>query len=68
VFLGNELSRRELLTLRDIFMMGRTTDWLTARELLKADLISETSEGFLQLTAAGRQMLVRGSPTLWSAA
>ena len=64
----DELSRRELLALREICMAGHTKDWLTARSLLNDDMIAGTSEGFFQLTTKGQKMLVRGSPTLWSAA
>ena len=64
----DELSQRELLALKEIHMTGHAKDWLTARSLLNDDMITETSEGFFQLTRTGQKLLVRGSPTLWSAA
>jgi hypothetical protein len=45
-------------------MIGYTRDEDIAGHLIAEDLLSETSEGFFQLTSAGRLKLVRGSPTL----
>ena len=60
-------SQRELAALREVLMIGYTTDHDIAEQLAADDLLSETSEGFFQLTSAGRVKLVRGAPTLWSA-
>lgn len=59
--------QRELVALREVLMIGFTRDEDIAEQLIAEDLLSETSEGFFQLTSAGRLKLVRGSPTMWSA-
>ena len=59
--------RRELVVLREVMMIGYTKDEDIAEQLISEDLLSETSEGFFQLTSAGRLKLVRGLPTMWSA-
>ena len=64
----NELSRRELLTLKQIRLTGHTTDRAMALQLLNDDLINVSQDGCLQLTANGRRMLVRGSTSLWDMA
>lgn len=64
----NELSRHELLTLKQIRLTGRTTDRVTALQLLNDDMINISQNGCLQLTAKGRRMLVRGSTSLWEMA
>ena len=61
----DELSRRELLALKEIRLTDRTTDRTMVLQLLNHDLIIDTHGGRLQLTAKGRRMLVRGSPSLW---
>jgi hypothetical protein len=60
-----ELSRRELLALKEIHLMGRTTDRTIALQLYNDDMVIESQDCCLQLTAKGRRLLVRGSPLLW---
>jgi hypothetical protein len=67
VIRAEEPSQRELVALREVLMIGYTKDEDIAEQLICDDLLSETSEGFFQLTSAGRLKLVRGSPTMWSA-
>ena len=64
----DELSRRELLVLKEIRLTGRTTDATTECRLRNDQFIADLHEGGLQLTAKGRRMLVRGSPSLWDIA
>ena len=63
-----ELSRRELLVLKEIRLTGRTNDRTVARRLLSDDMIADLPNTYLQLTPKGRKMLVRGSPLLWDVA
>ena len=60
-----ELSRRELLALKEIHLMGRTTDRTIALQLYNDDMVIESQDCCLKLTAKGRRLLVRGSPLLW---
>jgi hypothetical protein len=64
----DELSRREILALKDIQLSGRTTDCATMLKFLNENIIFESQDGRLQLTSKGRRMLVRGSPLLWDLA
>jgi hypothetical protein len=64
----NELSRRELLALKEIHQKGRTLDRALTIQLINDDLIIVCPKGYLELTANGRRMLVRGSPSLWDMA
>ena len=64
----DDLQRRQLLALKEIQQTGRATNRTMAHELLDDDMISEFHDGTLQLTAKGRRMLVRGSPSLWNVA
>ena len=64
----DDLSRRELLALKEIRLTGRTADRAIALQLRNDDMIAEFQEGHLQLTTKGRRMLVRGSPSLWAIA
>jgi hypothetical protein len=61
----DELSRRELLVLKEIHLMGRTTDPIIALQLFNDDMLIDSQDCCLQLTAKGRRLLVRGSPSLW---
>ena len=63
-----ELSRRELLGLKEVQLKGRSTDRTLAVQLIDNDLIIGSPGGYLKLTAKGRRMLVRGSPSLWDMA
>ena len=64
----NELSRRELLALKEIRLVGRSADRAVALQLLNDEMVAESENGHLKLTAEGRRMLVRGSPSLWEIA
>jgi hypothetical protein len=64
----DELSRRELLALKEIRLTGRTADCTIMLQLLNDNMIASFQDGCLQLTAKGRRMLVRGSPSLWDMA
>jgi hypothetical protein len=59
-----DLSRHELLVLREIRLTGRTSQTVLVRQLLDEKIIVE-AEGNLNLTSKGRSLLVRGSPSLW---
>ena len=63
-----DLQRRQLLALKEIQQTGRATNRTMALELFDEDMISEFHDGTLHLTAKGRRMLVRGSPSLWNVA
>lgn len=60
-----ELSKRELLVLKEIHMTGETSDKGLARKLAERDIIADLEVGSLLLTHKGRSLLVRGSPALW---
>jgi hypothetical protein len=66
--LTGELSRRELLVLKEIRLTGRTNDHTMVLRLLNEDMIADIANMHLQLTPKGRKMLVRGSPSLWDVA
>lgn len=51
----NELSRRELLALKEIRLTGRTTDRTMALQLLNDDMIIDDQDGCLQLTCVYRK-------------
>jgi ribosomal protein S19E (S16A) len=61
----NELSRRELLVLKEIGRIGRTADRAVALQLLNDGMVAKCEDGRLQLSPEGRRMLLRGSPSLW---
>jgi hypothetical protein len=60
-----ELSRRELLALKEIHLTGETSDKELARKFVEEDIIVDIEVGSLLLTHKGRGLLVRGSPALW---
>ena len=64
----DELSRRELLALKEVQLTSRMIDSATALKLIHEFLIVGSPMGYLKLTAKGRRTLVRGSPTLWDSA
>jgi len=66
--LAGELSRRELLVLKEIRLKGQTSDRTMVLQLLNDDMIVALPDTPLQLTQKGRRMLVRGSPSLWDVA
>ena len=59
-----DLSRHELLALREIRLTGQSTKNFLVRQLLDEKIIVDV-EGGLDLTSKGRSLLVRGSPSLW---
>jgi hypothetical protein len=59
-----DLSRHELLALKEIRLTGQTSQTILVRQLLDEKIIVE-AEGNLNLTSKGRSLLVRGSPSLW---
>jgi hypothetical protein len=59
-----DLSRHELLALREIRLTGQTRQKILVRQLLDEKIIVDV-EGCLDLTSKGRSLLVRGSPALW---
>jgi hypothetical protein len=65
---SNELSRAELLALKDVRLKGRVTDRALVLQLINDGLIAGSPIGYLKLTDKGRRMLVRGSPSLWDIA
>jgi hypothetical protein len=64
----SDLYPQELLVLKELQRTGHSTNRAKSLELLANSMISESRDGYLQLTAKGRQMLVRGSPKLWDLA
>jgi hypothetical protein len=65
---SDELSRNELLALKEVRLTSRLSDNALAQRLIKDNLIIGSPKGYLKLTAVGQRMLVRGSPSLWTAA
>ena len=61
-----EASRDELLALKEIRVTGRLADQGLATRLIDNDIVAESENGQLALTAIGRRLLVRGSPALWA--
>jgi len=61
-----ELSQQELIVLRDIHVSGRSSNHGILSQLIRDGMIVEADR--LELTANGRRMLVRGSPSLWDTA
>jgi len=62
-----ELSRYELMALKEIAMTGKLTDAALLLRLFAQGSVAGDS-GDLQLTGKGRSLLVRGSPALWDMA
>ena len=63
-----ELSRRELLALKEIHLTGQASDDELARKFVEEEMIVDIEIGNLLLTYKGRSLLVRGSPYLWDIA
>ena len=61
-----ELPQQELIVLRDIHVSGRSNNPAIVRRLIRDGMIVDAER--LELTANGRRMLVRGSPSLWDTA
>lgn len=60
-----ELSKRELLALKEIHLTGEASDKQLARRFVEGDVIADLEVGSFVLTHKGRSLLVRGSPALW---
>jgi len=63
-----ELSRRELMALKEIYLTGQTSDTALTRRLIEAQIVVDTEACGLLLTCMGKSLLVRGSPSLWDLA
>ena len=63
-----ELSKRELLALKEIHLTGQTSDKDVILKFVESDIVVDVGVGSLLLTHKGRGLLVRGSPALWSMA
>jgi hypothetical protein len=63
-----DLSKRELLVLKEIHLTGETSEKGLARKLVEKDIVVDVEIGSLLLTHKGRSLLVRGSPALWDIA
>ena len=60
-----ELSKRELLALKEIHLTGEASDKELVRKFIESDIIADLEVGNFVLTHKGRSLLVRGSPALW---
>ena len=60
-----ELSKRELLALKEIHLTGEASDKELVRKFIESDVIADLEVGNFVLTHKGRSLLVRGSPALW---
>ena len=61
-----ELARRELSVLKEIHLIGETSDKELANRFIENDIAVDI--GSLLLTHKGLGLLVRGSPALWDVA
>ena len=61
-----ELSRHELLALKEIHLTGQASDKGLVRKFVEQEMVIEVDN--LLLTHKGRGLLVRGSPSLWDIA
>ena len=60
-----ELSKRELLALKEIHLTGEASDKKLVRRFVESNIIADLEIGSFVLTHKGRRLLVRGSPALW---
>jgi hypothetical protein len=60
-----ELSRHELLALKEIYLTGQASDKELVRKLVEEEMVVDIEVDNLLLTHKGRGLLVRGSPSLW---
>ena len=64
-----DLSKREFLALKEIYLTGETSDSELIRKFVDSDIVVDVEVGSLLLTHKGRSLLlVRGSPALWDMA
>jgi hypothetical protein len=61
----SELSRHELLALKEIYLTGQASDKELVRKLVEEEMVVDIEVDNLLLTHKGRGLLVRGSPSLW---
>lgn len=61
-----EASRDELIALKEIRLTGRLADPNLAVRFIEHAIVARSEDGDLELTSAGRRLLVRGSPALWA--
>ena len=64
----DDLSKRELLVLKEIHLTGETSHKELVRKFIESDIVVDVELGSLLLTHKGRSLLVRGSPALWDMA
>ncbi len=60
-----ELSRRELLALKEIRLTGQLADHALVRQFIHDKIVVCSKTGDFELTARGKYFLVRGSTSLW---
>jgi len=63
-----DLSRQELLALKEIHLTGQTSNQMLIQKFVDEGIIVDIEVGDLLLTYKGRSLLVRGSPALWNVA
>jgi len=63
-----DLSRRELLALKEIHLTGQTSDKGLVRNFVEEGIVADIAIDNLLLTHKGLGLLVRGSPSLWDSA
>jgi hypothetical protein len=63
-----DLSKREFLALKEIYLTGETSDKELVRKFVESDIVADVEVSNLLLTNKGRGLLVRGSPALWDMA
>jgi len=63
-----ELSRQELLALKEIQLTSQTSNKDMVSKLIDAEIVVDTEVCGLLLTRKGQHLLVRGSPCLWDVA
>jgi hypothetical protein len=64
----DNLSRGELLALKEIHLTGQTSDKKLVRKFIEEEMVVDIEIGSLLLTHRGQSLLVRGSPALWGIA
>jgi len=63
-----ELSRHELLALKEIHLTGQASDKGLVRKFVEQEMVIDIEVDNLLLTHKGRGLLVLGSPSLWDIA
>ncbi len=62
----HDLPAHELLALKEVRLTGRLTNRALVARLFTVGAIGHCDDGGFELTARGKNLLVRGSPALWS--